>query len=235
MEDRNSGLSGRNQHKIGEVSAAPILGTGAGSTRLPALKLSPADPAGGAARPGANSSSSSSSSRNGRVTPPVGVVPVERRMSPRYHCEGTAELRQDNSEVRNWGTFADISVHGCYVERTNPCAVGTKVSMVLEANGIRFNTKGVVRVSYPGNGVGVAFTEMSEEDRAQLRQLLRLLFRPSPILGISAQRATAYPPVSAPRIDDPMAALDALTQFFEERQLLTHEEFLRVLRSSQSG
>jgi hypothetical protein len=44
--------------------------------------------------------------------------PAERRRSPRYNCEGSAEFRVEGSDVRTWGTLTDISVHGCYIEMT---------------------------------------------------------------------------------------------------------------------
>ena len=44
--------------------------------------------------------------------------PQERRQSTRYKCEGSAQFRVNGSDVHTWGTFTDISVHGCYVEMT---------------------------------------------------------------------------------------------------------------------
>jgi hypothetical protein len=41
---------------------------------------------------------------------------AEKRRSPRYKCEGSAEICEDGRAVRTWATFSDISLHGCYVE-----------------------------------------------------------------------------------------------------------------------
>jgi len=38
-----------------------------------------------------------------------------------------------------------------------------------------------------------------------------------------------------PLISDPAAAVQALMEFFENRQLLMREDFLRVLKKSQKG
>ena len=92
----------------------------------------------------------------------------ERRSSPRYKCEGSAEFRAEGSEIRTWGTFTDISMNGCYVEMTATFPVGSRVDLSLELHGVRFEVKGEVRVSYPLLGMGIAFTEISEQD--QLRQ-----------------------------------------------------------------
>jgi PilZ domain len=75
--------------------------------------------------------------------------PSERRRTPRFKCEGSAEFRVGGTDVRTWGTFTDLSVHGCYIELTATFPVGTMVDLVLGLNGFRVNVKGEVRVSYP--------------------------------------------------------------------------------------
>ena len=40
----------------------------------------------------------------------------EKRRSPRFKCEGCAELRAESGDVRTWAAFQDVSLHGCYVE-----------------------------------------------------------------------------------------------------------------------
>ena len=39
---------------------------------------------------------------------------------------------------------------------------------------------------------------------------------------------------AAPTIGNPAAAVQALTEFFESRQMLMREDFVRILRKSQS-
>jgi hypothetical protein len=160
---------------------------------------------------------------------------AEKRRSPRYKCEGGIEIFPVDSDLRTWASFTDISMHGCYVEATATFPVGTNVRLKLQVRGIQVQSKGIVRVTYPCLGMGIAFAEMSEEDRSRLRDLLRTISRPSVILGAvaapSAHAASA--PISLP--GDPAAAIRALTEFFENRQLLMRDEFLRILRKSQPG
>ena len=106
----------------------------------------------------------------------------EKRRSPRYKCEGSAEMREEGCDVRTWATFTDVSLHGCYVEAQATYPVGTVLHMKLEANGMRLEATGNVRVSYPYLGMGVAFVELSEANRAQLRQMLGQISRPSAII-----------------------------------------------------
>lgn len=159
----------------------------------------------------------------------------EKRRSPRYKCEGSAELRADNGDVRTWASFRDVSLHGCYVEAQATYPVGTLLGMKLEANGFRVETKGAVRVNYPYLGMGIAFVEMSEENRAQLKKLLGTISRPTVVMG--PRVASALPAggaaLAVPLIADPSAALRALTDFFENRQILMRDDFLRILRNSQ--
>jgi hypothetical protein len=160
---------------------------------------------------------------------------LEKRRSPRYKCEGSVEICQEGFELRTWATCTDVSMHGCYVEATNTYPVGTNVHVKLQANEFQVESAGCVRVAYSCLGMGIAFGEMSEENRTRLRALLRTISRPSVILGPgvspSAPWGGALMSIQLPA--DATAALRALAEFFENRQLLMRDEFLRILRKSQ--
>lgn len=160
---------------------------------------------------------------------------AEKRRSRRYQCEGSVEMCEDGCEVRTWATFSDIGLHGCYVEAHATYPTGTVLHMKLEANGVRVETKGSVRVSYPYLGMGVAFGEISEENRARLRELLATISRPIVIMGpgIASSLPASGPLDAVPLIAEPGAAVQALIEFFEGRQMLMREDFLRILRKSQ--
>ena len=164
------------------------------------------------------------------------TLTLEKRRSPRYKCEGSVEICQEGFELRTWATCTDVSMHGCYVEATTTYPVGTNVHVKLQANEFQIQSEGCVRVAYPALGMGIAFVEMSEETRTRLRELLRTISRPSVILGPgispSAPWGGALMSISLPA--DATAALRALAEFFESRQLLMRDEFLRILRKSQA-
>jgi hypothetical protein len=161
---------------------------------------------------------------------------AEKRRSPRYRCQGSAHLREISSGVATWATFTDISMHGCYVEATSTYRLGASLALTIEINNFRVETNGEVRVAYPGLGMGIFFHEMSGENRTRLRELLRSLSRPSVIVGTGTpvQNASVLPMEAMPPITNARAAIQAMISFFEGRQLLTREEFLRILRKSQS-
>jgi hypothetical protein len=160
---------------------------------------------------------------------------AEKRRSPRYKCEGGAEVREEGCDVRTWVTFTDVSLHGCYVEAQATYPAGTILHLKLDANGIRLETKGTVRVSYPYLGMGIAFTEMTEENTTRLRQLVATLSRPCVVMGpgIASSLPASTPLTNVPLITDPAAAVQALMEFFESRQMLMREDFLRLLKKSQ--
>ena len=161
---------------------------------------------------------------------PAATAADERRRSPRYKCEGSAEFRAAGSDVRTWGTFTDISMSGCYVEMTATFPVGSRVDLSLELHGVRFQAKGEVRVSYPLLGMGILFTEISERDRAKLRDLIEGLALPRLIRESEASPSSS---LALPLVVNPAAALQALVEFFDKRGLLTKDEFVQLLRRSQ--
>lgn len=160
---------------------------------------------------------------------------TEKRRSVRHKCEGSAELRAESSGVRTWASFQDVSLHGCYVETQATYPVGTLLTMKLEANGVRVEAKGEVRVNYPYLGMGIAFQEMSEENRDQLKKLLSTIARPTVVMGsrVASSLAAAGGAGTGPLIANPAAALRALTEFFEKGQTLMRDDFLKILRDSQ--
>jgi len=160
---------------------------------------------------------------------------AEKRRSTRYKCEGSAEVREDGCDVRTWATFTDVSLHGCYVEAQATYPAGTVLHLKLEVNGISVEAKGTVRVSYPYLGMGIAFAQMAEDSAARLRQLVANLSHPCLIMGpgIASSLPAAAPLTAVPLISNPAAAVQALVEFFESRQMLMREDFLRLLKRSQ--
>lgn len=178
--------------------------------------------------------SSEAQSENAALsTKAIAAIP-ERRNSPRYKCKGSARVQEIGSTASTWATFADISMHGCYIESATPCRVGQRLDLKLEANGLRVEATGEVRVTYPGLGMGVSFTKVGDEDRDRLRELVRSACRPSVILG----SRIAMPSVPMVQFDissvgNPSAALQAMLNFFKDRHMMGREEFLRILRKGE--
>lgn len=158
------------------------------------------------------------------------TYPGEKRRNPRYKCEGSAEFRSEGSTVRTWATVTDVSRSGCYVEMQATSPVDTKLDMVIEVTGIRVGVKGVVRVSYPFLGMGIAFTEIAEEDRSRFEELLGRLANglTGPVYRAEAKFEETAPSEVA-GIADPRGALKAVAAFFHEHKTLTREQFSELV------
>jgi hypothetical protein len=208
----------------------------AGASYLAALRQSAGSPA-AAAPARAPKMPRSAETHPGAATAPARSNPgsTDKRKSPRYKCTGSARLQESGSSVSTWATFADISMHGCYVETASPHRAGAMLSMKLDANGFRVEALGQVRVVYPGLGMGISFAKMSDEDRERLRELVRSLSPTSVIVSPRAESHSRSTPQSdaSPPVANPVAALQAMQTFFEDRHVMGREEFLRILRTSQ--
>ena len=58
------------------------------------------------------------------------------------------------------------------VEMYIPYPVGTELQMALEVADSKIVADGIVRVVYPGLGIGIEFTDMTDENRVRLNELI---------------------------------------------------------------
>jgi hypothetical protein len=209
----------------------------AGASYLASLRQSSTPQAAGAAPARAPEISPPAEARPGGLVAlgRTASGPADKRKSPRYKCAGSARLQELGGTVATWATFADISMHGCYVETPSPFPLRAKLAMKLDANGLRVEAMGEVRVVYPGLGMGISFANMSDEDRGRLQELVRSLSPTSVIVSPrTAPLPAASPQAQASRpAPNPAATLQAMQKFFEDRHVMGREEFLRILRKSQ--
>ena len=150
------------------------------------------------------------------------VTSGELRDCTRFKCKGSVEFYIENSEIRTYAKMTDVSLAGCYVEMTSTSPPGTVLSLVVEAQGIRFRVKGEVRTSDPCLGMGIAFTEISSTDLGYLHKLL---------LELSAATTTREqnPVIVLNGKIDEAAALQAIADAFDKKSFLTRDEFLLII------
>jgi hypothetical protein len=143
-------------------------------------------------------------------------------------------LQQSGTTASSWATFTDISMHGCYLESAVPFPKGTMLELKLDANGMRIEAMGEVRVSYPGLGMGISFTSMSDGDRSRLQTLISSISTPSVVLGPrSTTQSLPTPQSDTPASAvNPAAVVQAIHKFFEGRHVMGRDEFLSILRKS---
>ena len=157
------------------------------------------------------------------------AIEREKRRSPRFRCEGNMELKTEGSTIRTWATFTEVSASGCYVEMMTTFPVGTKMELQLGMNGFLVNGEAVVRVTYPFLGMGIEFTNLSQNAREQLDDMVASLN----MFALRRAEAAAKRDMVLPPVSEPAAVIDALVQYFETHAALSSEEFVRLVADSQ--
>jgi len=78
----------------------------------------------------------------------------------------------DGSRSHMQCSATDIGGRGCYVESLVPLNISTEVIVTFWIDSQKFSTKGVVRASDPGVGMGIEFTSMETQIQQQLQEYL---------------------------------------------------------------
>jgi hypothetical protein len=158
--------------------------------------------------------------------------PAEKRRYPRYKCEGSVEFRTEGVDMRTWATITDLSLCGGYVELAATSAVNTVVHMILDMREVRVRLKGIVRTSHPLLGMGIEFTEIADDEKPHLEELLLRLASDTSAQGkIKSVQTPAVPDLVM--IMDAGAALNAVAKFFQSNHALTRAQFTELIGKSQ--
>jgi hypothetical protein len=109
---------------------------------------------------------------------------TERRTQPRYRCQNSIEIHIQGG-ASFWGTVADLSLGGCYVEMAIPLEVGTKLRVALWFGQTKAWAEAEVAHRTPGFGVGIRFSKITGQDLDVIRQYLNTLapLARKPLLG----------------------------------------------------
>jgi len=98
--------------------------------------------------------------------------PTQRRSVRRCPLVASAEVTELDSGARLSARTSELGLGGCYVDALNPFSEGTVVGLrILRDQGI-FETKAKVVYCDPKFGMGLAFTEMTPEQRSLLEAWL---------------------------------------------------------------
>lgn len=96
----------------------------------------------------------------------------ERRRFPRYPFITSVEVLELSSEARLSARISELGLGGCYVDTLNPFPEGTLVRLRLVRDKGVFETAGKVIYNHAGMGMGVAFTDMTPQQRAVIESWL---------------------------------------------------------------
>jgi len=84
----------------------------------------------------------------------------ERRRTPRLIFIASAELYEEESDVRVASRVSELSLHGCYLDMMNPFPPGTIIRLKIVSGDMTFQSKARVIYSTSNVGAGVAFLDV---------------------------------------------------------------------------
>ena len=100
------------------------------------------------------------------------LQPAKQRAVRRCLLVASAEVTELHSGTRLSGRTSEIGLGGCYVDSLNPFPEGTLVGLrILRDQGV-FEAKAKVVYCHPRFGMGLAFTEMTNDQRSLLESWL---------------------------------------------------------------
>jgi hypothetical protein len=101
-------------------------------------------------------------------------VAVDNRKHTRYRCQNSIEIHvQEGASF--WGSVADLSLGGCYVEIPIPLELGKRLKVGIWFGQTKVWAEARVAHRTPGMGVGLMFTQISDQDLDQIRRFLASL------------------------------------------------------------
>ena len=96
----------------------------------------------------------------------------DRRERARLTCQLGVELYAEGTALTR-GLITNISLSGCCVEMTTLPGNKGELKIAIWISETKIKVKGVICGRRPGFGVGIKFTEMSEETRETLQRFLQ--------------------------------------------------------------
>jgi CheY-like chemotaxis protein len=136
--------------------------------------------------------------------------------------------------------LTDLSLGGCYVQTDAPFPESCLVDLCLKTKELEVHTEGMVRVAHPGHGMGVEFPSRTQEQRAQVANLISFLQSNAdaqPELSISPKALVAdltqFEP--AEKTQNPDEELeDPLLELLRRGVALQQEDFLTELQHQRN-
>jgi CheY-like chemotaxis protein len=144
--------------------------------------------------------------------------------------------------------LSDLSLGGCYVETEAPFPERALVDLCLKTGELEVHTEGMVRVVHPGHGMGVEFPSRTEEQRAQVENVINflrncpdttpeLIVSPRALLADLSQFERGNSEAASQESLDQASAgemEDPLLELLRRGTLLQQEAFLSELRHQRS-
>ena len=165
---------------------------------------------------------------------------AERRKSGRFAVSASADILELRTRTRLSGRASDLGAGGCYIDTVSPFPVGTSLMLNLTSENHNVRAKANVVYSRIGMGMGLAFTEMTANQRENLSTWLRELSGELPEEQTAAeadmtylQEATIQEPIAGSKATGVLEALQKLVSLLGNKRVLTEEE-VELLRDKMA-
>lgn len=161
---------------------------------------------------------------SGRPQPVV----KERRAAARKPIITTAQVVELASGARLKARSCDLVIHGCYVDTLNPFPTDTLVRIRLEKGRSSFEANGRVVYRLTGLGMGIAFLDMTPENKVILETWLSSAHPEGNHFEASLHPLRAE--LSKPEKPDLADQMTQLVQLLRRKGLLTKAEAFQLLK-----
>lgn len=146
--------------------------------------------------------------------------------------QNSPEAEQDDPPIRC--QLTDLSLGGCYLEISSPFPASSRVTLSMRAGGVEIRVQGVVRIMHPEKGMGVEFTQATEEHRSAVEKFLAVLTENRGLTPELLVEPEGLEPDSRASKSSRAVTEDPLLELFYGDSL-TAEEFHEALRKQRGG
>ena len=144
--------------------------------------------------------------------------------------ENSPESEKDDPPVGC--KLTDLSLGGCYLELISPFPVRTRIVLSMRTAALELRAEGVVRVMHPEVGMGVEFTQATEEQRQRVEKFIQHLMASDgalPELLVQPEGLESGSELQVEKIETE----DPLLDLFQHKASLPAEIFLGELRKQR--
>jgi hypothetical protein len=102
-------------------------------------------------------------------------VPTKQRRYPRASSPKPIFVAWQSSTRKSLSRVSTLGLGGLFLHDSDPPPPGTPLQLFFEVPGGQVRARGTVRSVEPGRGMGVEFTQMRQEERARLANMIKKL------------------------------------------------------------
>jgi len=131
--------------------------------------------------------------------------------------------------------LTDLSLGGCYLETGSPFPLRTRIILSMQVSGEPLRAEAVVLVMHSDVGMGVEFTQATDQQRSHVEKFIHALTNGNGVLPeilVEPEGLETAEPVNAPSTRS--GPEDPLLELFRRRSELTPEAFQSELRKQRS-